>query len=425
MMGEKQTTVALSRYSSALFVLALFIISWMNIGVSTFFIQYIPNYLRYGVFLIWFCLALISSRKFANDALRCLWPLYLFVLYVVIMQRILFHADVEVYLQSIVYLIMVYSIYVYYSDNKYLIFQKYFYRILLFDYVIVGIKTFFYLKENPLVARYLSTDMATQRALLGTEQFLGVGTYGYFYSLVSLVVLFLFFFLYLDKKSPFYFLFIAGTTYLIVQSRFTLAILLLCIFGYLVVRALYLKKYVTFFLVALFVVLVANGFIAEILSLFSQSEMIPIEVSIRIHEISRFLSGLELTGTDLGARFGLYMQSLNAFGTSAILGTFGSDQIIKSGGHSTWLDLLASFGIFATLVYYFFYKCYFSIRMKYGSVGKQILKLCWLYYLYLGLINVILSAPIFVAWLIFLPFYTNVKSREDTELSSRLCLKNT
>ena len=55
---------------------------------------------------------------------------------------------------------------------------------------------------NPLIARYLATGAGTEarERLLGTATFYGVGGYGYFYSLVSIILLLGFLFLNYQKK---------------------------------------------------------------------------------------------------------------------------------------------------------------------------------------------------------------------------------
>jgi len=46
--------------------LAFIVIAWLNSGVFTYVVPYIPNYIRWGLFLAWFCLALTSNKKFAK-----------------------------------------------------------------------------------------------------------------------------------------------------------------------------------------------------------------------------------------------------------------------------------------------------------------------------------------------------------------------
>jgi hypothetical protein len=46
--------------------LAFIVIAWLNSGVFTYVVPNIPNYIRWGLFLAWFCLVLTSNKKFVK-----------------------------------------------------------------------------------------------------------------------------------------------------------------------------------------------------------------------------------------------------------------------------------------------------------------------------------------------------------------------
>lgn len=104
--------------------LAFIVIAWLNLGVFTYVVPYIPNYIRWGLFLAWFCLALTSNKKFAKIFCIQCWPLLLFYFYMLFISFVI-EKDLVVYIKSISFLIMVYSIFLYYFDGTYRRFQKF------------------------------------------------------------------------------------------------------------------------------------------------------------------------------------------------------------------------------------------------------------------------------------------------------------
>ena len=71
--------------------LAFISITWMNGGAFTYVMPYLPNYLRWGLFLAWFCLALTSNKKFAkifafNVGLYCYF-IFICYLYPLLLKR--------------------------------------------------------------------------------------------------------------------------------------------------------------------------------------------------------------------------------------------------------------------------------------------------------------------------------------------------
>ncbi|MEH7106442.1 hypothetical protein, partial [Bacillus sp. JJ1764] len=78
--------------------LAIIIIAWLNNGIFTFLMPYVINYIRWGLFFVWFGLALIIRRKFVQIFIFQCWPLLVFYLYINIIS-IFVNRDLSVYIK--------------------------------------------------------------------------------------------------------------------------------------------------------------------------------------------------------------------------------------------------------------------------------------------------------------------------------------
>jgi hypothetical protein len=301
---------------------------------------------------------------------------------------------------------MVYSIFLYYFDKRYRKFQKILVAFLFLDIVVVGINTFIHLQLNPQIARSLATGIET----LGTGNFRGIGSYGYFYSLVSIILLLGFMFLNYPKKKLIVLLLIIAFTGLLIQATFTIAILFMFGFFALMVIIRYTDEY-TFIAIALallgiIILLTFQGSFALIFERLSDIEIIPKVVSVRFRELALFFSGNNILGTDVNARFSLYLRSVNAFLNNILTGTILNDtNMYSAGGHSAWLDLLANFGILSIPFFIFLFRAYQYCINRIPLIFKPFVKVYWLYYICLGFVNTLLFANICNIWFLFLPLF--------------------
>lgn len=387
--------------------LAFISIAWMNGGAFTYVMPYLPNYLRWGLFLAWFCLALTSNKKFAKIFCVQCWPLLLFYFYMLFISFVI-KKDLAVYIKSILYLIMVYSIFLYYFDGTYRRFQKFLCIFLFLDCVFVAINTYLQLQVNPMLARALSTGIETREGLLGTAAFYGVGSYQYFYSLVSIILLLGFLFLNYPKKKFLVLLLIFAFTGLLVQSAFTIAILFTFSFLTLLVIIRYTNKY-TFIAIALLgviMLLIFQGAFTPMFGQLADIEGIPYEVSVRFDQLNLFFSGKNILGTDFEDRQNRYLQSVDAFANNILTGTaLTHSSVYRAGGHSAWLDLLATFGLFSIPFFIFLFKAYKYCKIRVPLTFRPFFKVYWLYYVCLGFVNTLLFASIYTIWFLFLPLF--------------------
>lgn len=387
--------------------LALIVIAWLNYGIFTYAMPYVPNYIRWGLFLVWFGLALTSNKKFAKTFFVQCWPLLFFYFYIVFISLFI-EKDLVVYIKSISYLIMVYSIFLYYYDERYRKFQKYLCIFLFLDIVVVAINTYIQLQINPMIARYLSTGIETRERLLGAETFYGVGSYGYFYAMVSIILLLGFLFLNYRKKKFLSLLLIFAFIGLLIKASFTIAILFTFSFLILLVVIRYTNKYIfiVITILGIMIFLIFPGIFPSIFGQLANIEGIPYEVSVRFDELALFLSGDDILSTDVNARLSLYLRSIDTFVNNVAIGTVAiNSNIYKAGGHSAWLDLLANFGLFSIPFFVFLFKAYEYCKNKIPKKFKPFFKIYWLYYICLGFVNTLLFSNIYTVWFLLLPLF--------------------
>lgn len=391
-------------------LLALVVIAWMNNGLCTYAMPYVPAIVRYILYFLWFGMAIGINQHFLKKFFNQAKFLIFFNTYMLFISLFV-NMDLMVQIKSISYLIMVYSIFIYYyNNNRYVKFQKYLCYFLIFDWTFVGINTYFQLQKNPLLARFLSTDIETREKLLGQSTFLGVGSYPYFYALVGVILLLAFLFLNQRKRKILLLLTIIFALLILLKSSFTIAIILAIIFIILIIMLKYMNKYIVLNIVLMGVILlfIFRGVFAYIFIFFADAQGIPTEVSIRLTELANFLSNLDISGTDLSARFRLYLESIEAFVDNILFGiVLKTDGHKLLGNHSAWLDLLGTFGLFSILFFMFLYEAYKHCKKSIPKHFLPFVNIYWLYFICLGFINTLLFAPIYTVWFLFLPMFIN------------------
>jgi hypothetical protein len=396
-------------------VIALIVIAWMNSGFFTYVLPYFPNFIRYGLYFAWLGLALVGNRRFAKTFIIQTWPLLLFYFYMIFISLFV-ETDLVIYIKGISYLIIVYSIFLYYFNGRYIRFQKFLSVFFILDCIAVGINTYIQLQINPLLVRYMATGMDVRESLLGTEAFSGVGSYGYFYALVAIILLLAFLFLNQRKRRTLVLLGIMAAIALLIQAAYTIAILFTFIFISLLIIIRYGNKYTVISIAVLGIIslLIFQGVFASMFSQLADIQGIPYEVSVRFDELAGFFSGNDVSGTDLNSRQGLYLQSVDAFANNLLTGTVVNDSsVYRAGGHSAWLDLLATFGLFTIPFFMFLYKAYKYCKNRIPIMFRPFVKVYWLYFVCLGFINTILFAPIYTIWFLFLPVFITAYFKEE------------
>ncbi|OZT77105.1 oligosaccharide repeat unit polymerase [Salinicoccus roseus] len=391
-------------------LLALIVIAWLMNGMFTFVMPYFPNFLRYGTFALWLAVALVTKPKFAENYFKRMLPLLLFFTYILIVSFFTDYEYISLYPKNILYLIIIYSIFLYYVDNRYRKFQKKILTFIIFDLLFIGINTYLKLIENPQISRYLSAGTEAREMYLGATSVLGIGNYGFFYGLVSIILLLGFLIFYTRKLKILYVLLLFASIALMIKASFTIAILFAFIFLFMIILMKYVNKNIVLLVAPAFLILMvlARNGIAQLFNKIGALEFVSFDVSVRFYELASFFSNHSIDGTDLLSRLDRYKMSIYAFLNNFISGTtIGYNQGYLPGGHSTWFDLLALFGVFSIPFFLFLIQAYkHSVNLA-PVKFHFFVKLYWMYFLCLGFINTVLFANIFIIWLLFLPFLIN------------------
>ena len=414
-MNNQQTIATKSIASSSGFkslivivmgALAILVIAWMNTGVFTYAMPYISNYVRYGAYFTWFGLAVISNKWFIKIFLVQSWPLLLFYAYMLFIS-VFIDTSLETYIISIRYLIIAYSVFLYYFNSKYRQFLKFLCGFLIGDIIIVGINTYIQLQLNPVIARFLAAGYGVGERRLGWVPY-GVGSYGYFYSLVAIVLLMGFLFLYQRKNKLIIIVLTLAAIALIIEASFTIAILFTFIFLILLIIIRYTNKFTFIYIVILAIIslLLFQGAFAVMFKQIANVDKIPPVVSEKLNDLAVYLSVEDAVDTQVDSRISMYHRSIEAFGNNILTGTITSQSSkYISGGHSAWFDLLATFGLFTIPFFLFLYKAYKYCQNRVPKTFRPFINIYWLYFVCLGFVNTLLFSVIYVAWFLFLPLF--------------------
>lgn len=384
-------------------LIALAVVAWLNTGLASHVVDQVPGYARWGMLCAWLGIAILHDGGFARSLVRESWPLVLLILYASLMA--LFGAgDLAAYQYGLAYLLAAYALFIYYARARYRRVLGVLVLYLVVDTFVVGVNTYLALNDNPGLARLLAVSEETRRALLGADPYFAIGGYGYVYALGALAVALGYVLLNHRSKRLLVALPLLGCLVLLVKASYTIAIVLTLV----LLVALALRRFGRTLrpFVPAIAALVVAGVLAgpPLLRYLSALPVVPDAVSVRLDEIATGLGGGDLGGSDLHGRTALYGESVNAFLHNVAFGTSANpDGLLRPGGHSTGLDLLAAFGVVALLALVFLVKAYRLTVDRVGGPLKPLVSVVWLYFLVLGIVNTLLFANLLITWFLFLP----------------------
>lgn len=390
------------------FLLALIVVLWMNSGFFAYVIPYFPSVLIVSLYFIWFLIAIFDHNYLALVAKQMC---FLFLFYGAVLFFYLFNFSFpEIYSKNyyplnIFFLIILYSIFLYYYNNNYSKFRKIIVITLTADYTLIYLKTTFLLTRYPDISRILS--MGVDFEGLGSELTKGVGNYSYFYGLVAIILFTVFAFIRSSRYRLILFITIIFLFKILIDASFTTSIILCLLFILVLVIKLYFPQYFWISLASLSLLLfVSMPFVADIFEVLAKTEWFSLDVSGRLIEMSDIFSKVEINpNSDSGTRIECYSISINTIQNNFILSTFSDEPFDRlHGGHSAWLDTIALYNVCGLFLFIFLIDAFNHIYNNIHSQHKVIVNILWIYFIVLGLINTLLFSPIFVVWFIYLPF---------------------
>lgn len=270
----------------------------------------------------------------------------------------------------------------------------------LIFYSIGSFQTYSGLQQYPMASRMLAGAVANNPNLQATYEHLGIGGFGYIYSATFLLIALFFQIIYSGKSLK-------------VQTK-VLSVISIVLLMMMILEASYVIAFILIFFGILMVLIVKNMKVLLILVLFSillffvipqnQIAMMFLNIASFFSEnkivYERFLDLAEVFMPGENAqltnnRVGLYTMSLNSFlyqPIFGIYGPFGSPASFKVGGHSGWLDLLGSYGMFSAFPLFLAIKVNFRRSLNYfkSTAYYRMLLAIQLLYIFFGLLNPVL-----------------------------------
>lgn len=271
-------------------VLAIILLLWANGGIYTYVSSYIPSILLGGIYGLWILISILAKKNYMEHLIKYLSPLIFFILILKVSSIYANNINLDIYFSNLLYIIIISSISIFYIDLRSTKINKVLIMVLLIDIIYVGINTYIYLINNPLLARYLSTGSDIKEEFLGNIAYSGIGDYTYFYSIVMIVLALVNYLFVKNNKASKVVLIITIIFFalLIIQAQFTIAILLLVIFITLMILNNVLSKVKNkdiIILGILVIFLLVMIYLPNILKSIYNLEKIPNEIRIRIEEI--------------------------------------------------------------------------------------------------------------------------------------------
>ncbi|WP_303194449.1 hypothetical protein [Thomasclavelia spiroformis] len=381
-------------------ILSIFIILWLNAGIFSYVQNYIPNVFKLLIVIVWFILAFIDKR-FLKIYLRIVFGIIIFILAMLISKLFGNDAYYNYNFQSYIYILIIIAVAIYYIYDNQIKRKKIILYAILIDYCYIGINTFFQLQLNPSISRILATSSEHASSIIGDISIKGVGSYGYFYGLVILGILLAYQFLW-SKRKVSLFLLLLGIFILLLNAQFTMALIFFILFIFIVFifenKSFNGKFIFKMIMIFLFIILLLN--ISTILN--TLSNYVGEDLGQRLRELNDFLIGNKRTDGDIATRVDIYLMSIEIFKNNIFFGSFGKKTF---GGHSSILDMFASYGLIGVLVIYTFFKMYKLIVRNVNINQKNIVKIVFFYYIILSFLNPSHISTIVISLFITLPLF--------------------
>lgn len=378
-----------------------YIVVWLSAGVASS-VTSLPFLVKIATLALWVAMAAGRSMTFLGTMVTKAWPLV-----VMLLISVLYAAEVaqaSQYTQGFGYLLIAFALNCFYSMPQFRRERHLLIGVMAADLAITGVRTLVALQTDPLLSRYLATTEAKRTAVYGSQSFAGLGGYSYAYSLAAVLLVLLYFLVRSPRTRIPIAVFLTAGLVILFELAFTTAIVLVLMLGAAFLVRDLVRRELQVLIYAAVLLGWITGFYDAILNALARQSWVTAVVRERLRELSGFLSGQVTSGSDLGMRLSQWRQSINTFWKSGPFGLAGGlNSSLDHGGHSQWLDLLASYGMYVLLLGLFLV---FAWRVHRTGTTTEIepLKRTWIYFLVLGFVNPLLFSTIVLTWMFFLPF---------------------
>ena len=380
-----------------------FIILWLDVGVAAATMDVLPSVVKIGVLGTWLGLAAVRSKPFLDSFAVNAWPLAVMMVITVMFAGEVVQASQ--YTQGFGYLLIAFALLCFYAQPTHRREGLVLVCIVAVDLAITGVRTLIAVQSDPQLARYLATTEDKRVAVYGDQSFAGLGGYGLAYALAAVLLVVMFFLVRGQRHRFALALVLACGLVVLVELAFATAIVLTFGLGLaFLIHDLVQKAALRVLIYAAALLGWITGLYSAVLDTVAGWAVVGDVVSQRLTELARFLSGDSTNGSDLGTRLHHWSDSVAIFLDSGPLGIAGRTGVSgDTGGHSAWLDLLASYGLLVVLpLLFFLFAWRFSCRRS-SPNGVSALRRAWLYFIILGFINPLLFSTIVLTWMFFVP----------------------
>lgn len=379
-----------------------FVVLWLDVGTASPVMDALPNFIKASVLGLWLILAIRRSSIFLDRFILNGWPAV-----VMLAVGVLFSVQIAQSRQIIYglgYLLIAFALACFYLQTDVRRERMILMWVMVTDFAVTAVRTLFALRADPQVSRYLATTEAQRVAVYGSQSFAGLGGYGFAYSLAAILIVLLYALVRSRRKILLLVVTVVGFGVLIELAYTTAIVLVLFLGAIFFVLDTVKSNAVRIFIFVEVLLGWFSGLFAEILKLLSGVSWLSTAVSQRLLELSGFLMGSLSSGTDLGTRLSRWTISLDLFFASGPFGLAGGSAANQeTGGHSAWLDLLASYGLWVLMLALFFVLAWRLQTVHMMRSGTGAISRAWALFLVLGLVNTLLFSTIVLTWLLLVP----------------------
>lgn len=381
---------------------AIFVVLWLDVGVGGTLVVSLPGIVKIAILGLWLFVAAARSRSFLGTLAVTAWPLVL-----IFLVSVLYAAEVaesQQYTQGFGYLLIAFALACFYSQPHLRRERFVLMWVMVTDLAITGLRTLVALQTDPQLSRYLATTEENRSAVYDDQSFAGLGGYGFAYSLAPILVLLLYF-LVRSRAKILLIVVIAVGLFVLVELAFATAIVLTLVFGgVFLISDLVARLELRVFVFAVAVLGWVSGLYSATLEALAGISWINAEVGQRFVELSRLLAGESSTHSDLGTRLDTWTTSIEIFLSTAPFGLAGQVELNQAtGGHSQWFDLLASYGVWISMLALFLVFTWRLLKSRMTPTGVEALRRSWIFFLVVGFVNPLLFSTIVLTWMFLLP----------------------
>lgn len=400
-------------------LLGAHIVLWLNAGCYGFVGDSVPATFKLGVVALWFVISLYRHATFFSKAIVTGYLMAIFYIMCAFSQRsgiIDYYADYSTIIVYVLIIIAVFSYYFYYGTKEEI---KFLLILFFLDVTIVTLRTFVKLQTMPALVRVISTGEDIYENKSGSVLPKAIGGYGLCYELVLMQPILSYILNKRNTKMIFKFLIYGFIIIFLFQAQLTLAFLMypvVVLMSYTLGQENHRKVSVTrlvLLLLGISIVAVLPALLQAII------ESADTHMADRLNEVLGFLTEDQATGSDMQSRLDLYTRSWDAFVKSPLWGAFGAKVY---GSHSTFLDILAAYGVAGLIGYFGMFGPIKQTKRQFGSDNTvlNVLRLTQATMIILSVVNVLMISQTMLATLLFMPlaikFFTYKGEEQSREI---------